>query len=191
MRRGSLLLLLLPLLAACSAGGLGSDAGLRPDPATPYAPALDPRGEAVDGLLVGHRLMQAGQYDLALDAFLRAAGDQGLTPEVLTALGSANLALGRLNQSERLLRRAVEDAPDWPEAWNNLGVVLMERGQVPEAAAIFRRAYGLDNGESDAIRDNLRLALAKMENPGYDDPQGQDYKLVRRGSGTYLIRRAM
>ena len=65
----------------------------------------------------------------------------------------------------------------------------MERGKTAEAAEVFRRAYALDNGESDAIRDNLRLALAKIENPGYDPDQQQDYALVRLGSGSYLIRR--
>ncbi|CUH75694.1 tetratricopeptide repeat protein [Tropicibacter naphthalenivorans] len=170
-------------LAACSAGGLGASRD------NPYAPAVDPRGEAVDGLIVGHRLMEAGQYDLALKNFTRAAGEHGLTGEVLVALGSANLALGRLNQSEELLRRAVKAEPDWPEAWNNLGVVLMERRKIPEASEIFKRAYALDNGESDAIRDNLRLALEKVENSLYDNVNEQDYKLVRRGSSQYLIRR--
>ena len=107
---------------------------------------------------------------------------------MLTSLGTANLGLGRLNQSETLLRQAVEEEPDWAEAWNNLGVVLMERGETAEASEVFRRAYALDNGESDAIRDNLRLALAKMETAGYGEPRQEDYKLVRRGSGSYLIR---
>ena len=183
MRLGLIATFTLCFLAACSSGGQAPFGGQT------YAPALDPRGEAVDGLIVGHRLMEAGEYDLALDAFTRAAGTYGLTGEVLTSLGSANLALGRLNQSEDLLRRAVKAEPDWAEAWNNLGVVLIERGQIPEASEILRRAYALDNGESDAIRDNLRLALAKLENPDYGSVGQQDYKLVRRGSGNYLIRR--
>ena len=53
---------------------------------------------------------------------------------------------------------------------------------------MFRRAYALDDGESDSIRDNLRLALEKSENPDYDERE-QDYKLVRRGSSDYLIRK--
>ncbi len=174
---------LVTLLAACSSGGLGASRD------SPFAPALDPRGEAVDGMVVGHRLMEAGEYELALEAFTRAAGARGLTGEVLVALGSANLALGRLNQSEKLLRRAVRQEADWPEAWNNLGVVLIERGKTAEAAEVFRKAYGLDNGQSDSIRDNLRLALAKLENSDYASDQTQEYKLVRRGSGSYLIRR--
>ncbi|ETA52620.1 tetratricopeptide repeat protein [Ponticoccus alexandrii] len=181
--RATALILTLTLAACSQTGGLDAR-----DRASPFAPALDPGGKAVDGLTVGHRLMDAGQHELALDAYLRAAGEQGLTGEVLTALGSANLALGRLNQSERLLRQAVEKDPDWPEAWNNLGVTLMERGQAAEASQIFRKAYALDNGESDAIRDNLRLALAKMENSLYGEDAEQDFQIVRRGGGSYLIR---
>ena len=143
----------------------------------------------VDGVEVGNRLMAASEYELALDAFTRAALDQGMTPEILTGLGTANLGLGRLGQSEKLLRRAVVAAPDWPEAWNNLGVVLMEMGEIAEATQIFRKAYALDNGESDSIRDNLRLALAKSQIPYYNDKEEQDYKLVRRGSGDYLVRK--
>ncbi|MCR8550073.1 tetratricopeptide repeat protein [Salipiger sp. P9] len=186
MNKGLIACLIPLLLAACSSGGpFASKTGEQT-----YAPALDPRGTAVDGLVVGHRLMAAGQYELALDAYTRAAGEHGLTAEVLTSLGSANLALGRLNQSEPLLRRAVDTEPLWAEAWNNLGVVLIERGKTAEAAEVFRRAYALDNGESDAIRDNLRLALAKLDNPDYGEGGQQEYKLVRRGSGSYLIRRA-
>ncbi|MDA7425502.1 tetratricopeptide repeat protein [Thalassococcus lentus] len=185
------------LMAACSSGGpsafgdrpLGGGlfgGGVKKDAV--YAPGLDPRGEAVDGLEVGHRLMEAGQHELALEAFTRAAGKRGLTAEVLVALGSANLALGRLNQSEKLLRRSVKEEPDWPEGWNNLGVVLIERGKTAEAAEMFRRAYALDDGQSDSIRDNLRLALAKQENSLYGVELEQEYKLVRRGRGSFLIR---
>jgi Flp pilus assembly protein TadD len=161
----------------------------RSEPDRTFAPPVDPRGTAVDGMLVGHRLMQAGEAELALEAFQRAAAEQGLTSETLSAMGTANLGLGRLNQAEDLLRRATEEGDAWPEVWNNLGVVLMERGKTAEAAQILRKAYALDNGQSDAIRDNLRLALDKLEKTAYDPEQQQDYKLVRRGSSEYLIRR--
>lgn len=154
-----------------------------------YAPGVDLSKDAADGLEVGNRLLAASEFELALDAFTRAALDQGLTPEVLTGMGTANLGLGRLGQSEELLRRAVEAAPDWPEAWNNLGVVLLEKGEFGEAEQVFRKAYALDNGESDSIRDNLRLALAKSDNIGHTDGQNQEYKVVRRGRSDYLIRK--
>ena len=173
------------LLAACAPGGFGESGD------TVYAPGRDTRGEAADQLLVGHRLMDAGEYELALESYARAAATHGLTADVLAGTGSANLALGRLGQAETDLRDAVEADEYRPELWNNLGVVLMERGKTAEAAQIFKMAYALDNGESDAIRDNLRLALAKIDNPAYDDPQiNQEFKLVRRGSNDYLLHKA-
>lgn len=168
------------LLAACGTGGLGAPDGV-------YAPGVA-RGEDVDGLIVGHRLMAAGEYQLALEAYTRAAGEQGLNVDTLSALGSANLKLGRLGQAEDLMRRAVEEDPTFVPAWNNLGVILMERGKTAEAAEIFRRAFATDNGNSDEIRDNLALALAKLENPGYVPSQeDEQFQLVRRGTGDYLI----
>ena len=134
--------------------------------------------------------MQAGEYELALEAFTRAALDQGLTSEILTSMGTANLGLGRLGQAETLLRRAVREEPEWPEAWNNLGVLLMEQGETAEAVQVFKKAFALDDGESTSIRDNLRLALAKSEESGNTEPQGQEFKLVRRGSSDFLIQTA-
>lgn len=145
----------------------------------------------VDQLVVGHRLLANKEYELALDAYHRAALDRGFDAEVLSALGTVNLALGRLGQAEELLRRAVKKEEAWPEVWNNLGVVLMEADKTAEASQVFRKAYALDNGQSDAIRDNLRLALAKMDNLSYGIEQQQEYKLVRRGSSDYLIRSAL
>ncbi|MBY6068066.1 tetratricopeptide repeat protein [Leisingera aquaemixtae] len=174
----------LALAAACAPSGLKQDKG------SPWAPGEDHRQQAEDSLVVGHRLMAAGEHELALEAFTRAALDHGLTAEVLSGMGSAKLGLRRLGQAEELLRRAVDADPAWPEPMNNLGVALMERGKTAEAVQVLQRAYALDNGESDAIRDNLRLALAKLENPAHSEPQQEDYKLVRQGGGSYLIRQA-
>jgi Flp pilus assembly protein TadD len=143
--------------------------------------------DAVDGLEVGHRLMAAGEYELALRAYLRAAGEQGATVDVLSALGSANLRLGRLGQSESLLRRAVDEDATFVPAHNNLGVVLMERGEYGEARRVFQLAFALDSGRSDEIRENLRLAIAKSENPGYSAENDNTLRLVRRGVGEFLL----
>ena len=112
-----------------------------------------------------------------------------MTAEVLSGIGTANLKLSRLHTAERLLRQALDKDERSPEIWNNLGVVLMERGEIAEAEQVFRRAYALDNGQSDSIRDNLRLALEKSEISEYTPEEEQDYKLVRRGTSDYLIRK--
>ncbi|WP_300016026.1 tetratricopeptide repeat protein [uncultured Roseobacter sp.] len=170
-------------LAACNTGGSSVPEGQID------APGVDLNADAVDGIEVGHRLIAAGEYELAIRSFNRAALDRGkIDAEILAGLGSANLGLGRLGQAETLLRRAIASEGAQPEDWNNLGVVLMEAGKTVEAEQIFKRAFALDNGESVAIRDNLRLALAKSENSATTALQTDDYKLVRRGSSDFLIR---
>ncbi len=177
------ILLVVTALAACSGTG-----GLRTSGDGPFAPSgVDTRRDAVDGLTVGHRLMASGEYELALKAYYRAAGQHGVTVDVLSAVGSANLMLGRLGQAERILRQAVEEDATFVPAWNNLGVVLMETGKFGEAERVFHTAFALDNGQSAAIRENLRLALAKIENPGYAVENKTNFALVRRGSGEYRL----
>lgn len=178
IRAGAVLL----ALAACdTAGGLG------PSGDGPFAPRGRPAGEvSVDGLIVGHRLMAAGEYELALKAYYRAAAEQGVNVDVLSAIGSANLQLGRLGQAEQILRRATELDETFPPAWNNLGVVLMENGDYGEASRVFKLAFALDSGRSPEIRENLRLALAKLGDPEYSPPQ-EEFRLVRRGPGNYQL----
>lgn len=170
------------LLAACQpTGGVGTSD-------TRSAPGIDARADGEDGLIVGHRLMDAGEYELALKAYMRAAAEQGITVDTLSALGSANLHLGRLGQAESLLRQAVKADPSFVPALNNLGVVLMEQGKTGEARRVFQQAFALDSGQTDSIRENLRLAIARSESSVYDAPQEEpDFTLVRRGQGRFVL----
>ena len=156
---------------------------------TPYG--VNPRQEAVDGLTVGHRLMAAGEYELALKAYYRAAGEDGVNADTLSAIGSANLRLGRLGQAEQALKRALDADPTFVPALNNLGVVLMERGRTGEAKRVFEQAYALDSGQSDSIRENLKLAIAQTDQTLYpedtDAPSEPKYNLMRRGNGEYVL----
>ncbi len=182
----------LALLAACqSIGGLGT---LKP--ADNAAPGVDTGGHDVDGLIVGHRLMAAGESELALKAYYRAAAEQGINSDVLSAIGSANLALGRLGQAEQVLRRALDQEPTFVPALNNLGCVLMEQGKASEARLVFQQAFALDSGKSDAIRENLKRAIARSENSIYAETDQEKeaapgYSLVRRGQGEYVLLSAL
>ncbi len=171
------------ILAACQQTGGLSNGWEGPPPPDGTLEITD----AIDGLIVGHRLMAAGEFELALKAYLRAGGEQGLNADVLSALGSANLKLGRLGQAEHQLRLAIEEDEVFVPAWNNLGVVLMETDRTGEAKRVFQTAFALDSGKSTEIRENLRLAIAKSENPAYGDPNNYNFELVRRGSGNYLL----
>jgi hypothetical protein len=63
----------------------------------------------------------------------------------------------------------------------------MERGEYGEAR-VFQQAFALDSGRTDAIRENLRLAIARMENSVYVVENNQDrFDLIRRGPGVYEL----
>ncbi|WP_425483619.1 tetratricopeptide repeat protein [Halovulum dunhuangense] len=143
--------------------------------------------DGLDGLTVGHRLMEAGEYELALDAYYQAATQTGLSVDVLSAIGSANLKLGRLGQAEDLLRRALDEDDRFVPAWNNLGVVLYNRGEIGEAREAFRVAFQLDSGFSPEIRENFNRVDAELQDVGTEPAPEYDFRLVRRGNGRYLL----
>jgi Flp pilus assembly protein TadD len=143
--------------------------------------------DAVDGLIVGHRAMAAGEYEIALRAYHRAAATQGASVDVLSAIGSANLRLGRLQQAEQDLRRALEQDQRFVPAHNNLGVVLAEQGKWGEASLHFRNAFIHDAGRSPEIQRNLRLAIEKSQETVYGDGEAFQLLLMRRGQGRYLL----
>jgi Tfp pilus assembly protein PilF len=178
-----ILLAVVPMaLAGCSPSGNVSRNA-------PYG--IDSRGEAVDGLTVGHRLMEAKEYELALKSYYRAAGEDGVTVDTLSAIGSANLALGRLGQAEKILERALEIDATFVPAMNNLGVVMMEQGNYGEARVMFQRAFAQDSGQTDSIGENLKLAIAQSESSVYDETQEQEqsggFRLVRQEKGKYVL----
>jgi tetratricopeptide (TPR) repeat protein len=179
--RTGLSLLFVLLLAAC--GNMGGSGVSRNSPF-----GVDPRGEAVDPLLVGHRLMAAGEHELALKSYYGAAAEHGLNVDTLSAIGSANLKLGRLGQAETVLRRAIDEDPTFVPALNNIGVVLMEQGEFGEAKLFFERAYAEDSGQSDSIRENLKRAIAAIESNVYSpEEETGEFELVRREKGRYVL----
>jgi tight adherence protein C len=144
--------------------------------------------EAVDGLIVGHRLMAAGEYEIALKAYGRASQKHGYNADVLSAIGAANLKLGRVGQAETFLRAAVKKDDTFAAAWNNLGVILSNQGKIKEAERTFRLAFALDSGRSDEIRTNLNRAIAKLSEEQYIEPkEAEKYELLRRGNGRFLL----
>lgn len=143
---------------------------------------------SIDSRIVGDRLMEAGEHELALKAYLRAAAEYGLTADILTSLGSANLKLGRIGQAESQLRQAILKDNTFTSAWNNLGVVLIERNDTDEAVRVFRTAFALDRGKSDLIAKNLQRALAQATQPNYSAPKKPSgFELVRSEPGSYKL----
>lgn len=153
-----------------------------------HAPASVGQLDSGQGsLIAGDRLMEAGEFELALRAYYRAGAEDGLSVDVITAIGAANLALGRLGQAEEQFRAALQRQPDFVAALNNLGAVLIEQGEYGEARRVLEQAFALDSGSSETIRDNLRLAIARMENQVYTETEHNGPALIRRGGGRYIL----
>ena len=132
--------------------------------------------------------MAAREYELALKAYYRTAGAEGMRPELRASIGTANLGLARLDQAEAQLRKAVDEDENLVSAWNNLGVVLVEKGEIGEASRVFRTAFALDAGNSPEIRENLRMALANMNTSPYTETtNNEDFKLVPQDGGQFLL----
>jgi tetratricopeptide (TPR) repeat protein len=101
-------------------------------------------------------------------------------------LGSTFKELGRLDESEASLAKAVTLKPDYPEAHGNLGVTLKELGRLEEAEASYRQAIALkpdyadahsnlgntlkDLGRLDEAEASYRQAIALK--PGYAEAYG-------------------
>lgn len=150
------------------------------------APPGPAGGAAVDPRIVGDRLLAAGEAELALDSYLRAAGADGLDAPLLRAMAAGSLSLGRLGEAEALLRDAVALAPGDAAAWNDLGVVLLEKGRTGEAYEAFRRAFALDPA-TPAIRENLRTADARLEAARAVEVAADDFTLTRRPDGVFQL----
>jgi hypothetical protein len=91
---------------------------------------------------LGEALLRAGEVDKAIP-MLEAARSWA-------TLGVAYGQRGRIADSVRVLRRAVEENPDAPVAWLNLGVSLEKHGDRDGAGRAYREAIRLqpDFGEA-------------------------------------------
>jgi tetratricopeptide (TPR) repeat protein len=74
-------------------------------------------------------------------------------------LANALYTLERKADAVQALLAAVELDPEYVEAWNNLGNIMADVGEIDEALACFARALELEPGYADA-HYNLAEVLA-------------------------------
>ena len=76
-------------------------------------------------------------------------------------LGYCHLALGDFPRAEALLRAEVEAHPDLVDAWNALGVALVNQSRLPAALAAFQEAARRDPGSAEA-QNNVANVLGDL-----------------------------
>lgn len=100
--------------------------------------ALNKRAET--HVLLGSGYLRRGQLDVAkheLDKAYRLAPNNSQVNNMMALL---QWRLNNPDEADRHFRKAVAAEPPDPEAWNNFGVFLCERGKIDEALIWFQRA---------------------------------------------------
>jgi tetratricopeptide (TPR) repeat protein len=82
----------------------------------------------------------------------------------LNIAAACEISVGVSARAEAYLRRALELAPNFADAWHNLGNLLRDSRRLQEAGACFRQALSLRPGFADAYADQGQLlALQGLE----------------------------
>jgi len=89
---------------------------------------------------------------------------------------------GKIDEAIEQYRRALQSYRDFPAAWNNLGVLLMEDGRLLESAECF--AVASDQAPQDP-RPKYNLGLT-WDRAGYPADAVEHYRLALRRDARYL-----
>jgi tetratricopeptide (TPR) repeat protein len=128
----------------------------------------DPLVDGLTGLLQGsaihlqqgNDLMARGAWDLAVEAYGRAAARSPDDPLIQHNLGLALARAGRRSEAIERFRRAVTLDPEYRDAHYNLATALAEEGLWEEAADNYDRVWRIDPLDASARLD-WALALRR------------------------------
>ncbi len=116
--------------------------------------ALNAEPENLDAMLLTARILRlVGQYDVAVRMFETILSHFPDTAEGHAGLGACYGLTRRYTRAVPALRRAVDLAPDYFEAWSFLGEALVEQGKTEDAIDCFERSL--------AIRPHNPVAISK------------------------------
>ena len=118
-------------------------------------------GQTDAAYLLGLMAYTYGNLDLAV-THLREACQAPRAPAVYFSDFAEMLRRkGLLIEAEQAARRAIALAPEFPAAWNNLGIVLQEALKLDESRVCLERALSLE-GDSAQTLNNLANTLKRM-----------------------------
>ncbi len=126
-----------------------------------FEQVLQARPDAIEvWYALGELAMSRGWFDRAEACLerLRELDDDPCRHLVLR--GNLWKRQGRLQESEQAYRQALQERPDFFDAWNNLGA-LLETDRLQEAEAAYREALRLDP-DNPTARWNLSVLLLRL-----------------------------
>jgi tetratricopeptide (TPR) repeat protein len=118
-------------------------------------------GQADASYLMGLMAHHYANLDLAL-AYLRQACQAPRAPaHFFSDFAEMCRLAGLLAEGEQAARRAVELAPDFAAAWNNLGIILQEMLKLNESRLCLERALAFEPANAEAL-NNLGNTLKRL-----------------------------
>lgn len=112
---------------------------------------LDDPSQASLRFRLGRLYDRLGDHLLALEQLEAARARREDDVDVLVSLGGTLVALGRYDQAEREVRRALRLDPERSDVHANLGILHFKRGLYSQAELELRRATELDPGSAVAL----------------------------------------
>ncbi|MFW9966998.1 MAG: tetratricopeptide repeat protein [Candidatus Thorarchaeota archaeon] len=120
--------------------------------------AIDLNPRATSSLnAVGDLCYEAQNYARAVEFYEPSLSVKGNQPDVLFRYGTTLWFLDRWKEAIPVLEKYIDLSPDDARGWNNLGVVLREKGDVKRAVECYRRALEL-NPDLAIVRKNMETA---------------------------------
>lgn len=113
----------------------------------------------------------AGRQQQALDVLTQAIASDPQQRRWRFTLAWMRQDRGETPEAEALLRRLVEDFPDYAEAHNNLAVIQAGRGDLDDAQQSLARAVLLNPDHAQA-QENLGDVLIRLAQRAYNKAQG-------------------
>lgn len=117
-------------------------------------------------LSYGSVFFQRGYYQQAAESFASALREDPSSAEAMYGLGSVFLKKNDRAQARRSFERALKLTASYPDtlpnAWNNLGLLAAEEGQILDATRYFQQALRL-NPESVIALENLGNAYRQQK----------------------------
>lgn len=106
---------------------------------------------------VGDICYEAENYERAIEFYRLCLAIDWDRPLVLLRLANSLWFMERWSAALPFMEEYTASAPDDPRGWNNLGVLLREKGEVKRAIECFNRALKL-NPKLEAPKNNLSTA---------------------------------
>ncbi len=130
--RAVCLLFTLPLLLGCAAGSNKSEGNTQKE-----------QKQLQAQLNLGERYLLQGKNRQAIKQFLSVKKSSPNIPRLNFDLGLAYTALNDPDKAISAYRRALEEKPEYGEAWNNLGQVYLSQGKMDKAQKAFEHALDI------------------------------------------------